>query len=448
MPEKKDIWNQLIEILKSRLSDSEYETWFSQISLKKLDSNQALIEVPNRFHADWLKERYLPEIQKSFDKIIHYSPNIVFFFQPSRPSHRASIRQIASAKIIDLIPAKRHHHLEKFRETLDPQMTFQNFITAEFNRFAFTSSIEVAEKPADQYNPLYIFSRLSLGKTHLLNAIGHHILNTRPHFNIRYLSSNSFSSDFTHSTRNKRLHELRNGYHHIDLLLFDDVHLLSNRKRTQEEFLFLFNHLYGTKKQLVIAGNKSPYQLNHMNPQLISRLGWGLLCEIKDPDLNAKIDIIKRKIKEYHLSVPDDVIFYIAKRYIDLKDIFKYIARIETYSSLNKKEISISLMKSLFKEKNRLQPETEEIKSVIAAYFDISISDLTSGKKHKSYSYPRHIAMYLYRKYTNLTFKEIGESFGDKNHSTVIHAIGQIEKKMRQKKEIINDLIKIEDLLT
>ncbi|MFH0845191.1 MAG: chromosomal replication initiator protein DnaA [Pseudomonadota bacterium] len=450
MLDKKDIWNQVAEILQLKLSKSEYDIWFSHIRLKQLDSNLALIEVPNKFHADWLQERYLPEIQKSFDKIIPYSPNIAFFYHPPLTSAEGTSTEMASRKIIDQIPEKRppdRHNIKVLGDILDPNMTFQRFIPAEFNRFAFTSSIEVADRPANQYNPLYIFSRRSLGKTHLLHAIGHHFLNTRPHHNVRYLSSNSFISDFSRSARSRSLQELRDRYHHIDLLLFDDVQLLSNRKRTQEEFLFLFNHLYGMKKQMVITGNHSPNQLSHMNPQLISRLEWGLLCEIRDPDLDTKIDIIKRKSKEYNLSIPDDVIFYIVKRNNDLKNIFRSLARLQTYSSLNKKEISISLMKSLFKEKNKL-PEIEEIKSVVAAFFDISISDLTSSKRNRSYSYPRHLAMYLCRKYTNLSFKEIGESFGNKNHSTVIHAIDQIEKKIKQKKDILSHLIKIEELLT
>lgn len=450
MSKKKDIWNQITSILEAKLSKSDFETWFSQTSLKEFNSNLAIIEVPNKFFSSWLQDKYLPDIKRSFKKIVGKTPEIDFIYH-----HPLSTlnHPISESTLPPFLPSYlqtgpwQGSKLEICHD-LNPSMTFQNFITGDYNRFAYASALEVASKPAYQYNPLYIFSKFSLGKTHLLNAIGHHILHTHPYYRIKYLSADSFTLDFSYSIKNRKLHEFRNKYYHIDLLLLDDVQLLANRRRSQEELLLIFNTLYGEKKQIVITGDKPPNKLNHINPQLRSRLEWGLLSEIKTPDHNAKIDIIKKKLKEDNIPIPEDVIFYLAKSNSDFKMILRNLARIETYASLNKKEINISMIKSLIKNNNRIQPGIEEIKSIISSFFNISVSELISNKKQRYYSYPRQLAMYLCRKYTNRSFKEIGESFGQRNHSTVIHAIRRIENYKNQKKEeILDDLNKIEKLL-
>ncbi|MFH1351354.1 MAG: chromosomal replication initiator protein DnaA [Pseudomonadota bacterium] len=449
MSKKKDIWNQVSTILEVKLPKSEFETWFSQITLKEFSPHLAIIEVPNKFYAHWLKERYLPEIKKSFEKVLSQSPEISFIcnhlLDTVKPQNASSKDSPSLSKPSE--DGKRQTEKLQYIENLNPSMTFQRFVVGEHNQFAFASALEVASKPASLYNPLYIFSNSSLGKTHLLNAIAHRILNIHPHFKIQYLSSDYFTSDFRYSIRNRNIHEFRERYCHIDFLLFDNVQFLANKKRTQEEFLFIFNTLYDSKKQMVITGDRSPNKLSHLNSQLKSRLDWGLLSEIKDPDQEEKAHFIKMRAKENNINIPDDVVFYLANSSNDFKTILKNLARLETDISLNKKEISISTVTSLMKDRSRIQPGVEEIKNIIADFFNISVSDLISNKKQRRYTYPRQLALYLCRKHINLSFKGIGEAFGHRNHSTVIHSIRKIEKSKSQKKEILDDLSKIERVL-
>jgi chromosomal replication initiator protein len=231
------------------------------------------------------------------------------------------------------------------------------------------------------------------------------------------------------------------------LLLFDDVQILDNRKKTQEEFLFIFNAVYGAKHQVVIAGQKPPNELKNINSQLKSRLGSGLLTKIQIPDQNTKIDIIKNATNEDNFHIPDDVSFFLAKTNNDIKALIKNIVRIKTYASLTKGDINISLVKSIIKDRRKADIGIDEIKSIAAGYFNISVTDLISKKKKRSYAYPRQIAMYLSRKYTDKSFKAIGASFGRKDHSTVIHAVRRIEKCNDQDKRISDDIKKIENLI-
>jgi chromosomal replication initiator protein len=435
MSKKKDIWEQITKSLESQLSQSELNTWFSQATLRKSNPDLAIIGVPNKFIAKWLREKYYIQIKNAFEATLNRSPRLHFIYD--QPADTVKSAEADS-------PLKKEVYSEHH---LDPSMTFDRLHMGECNRFACSSALEVANRPAEQYNPFYIFSDLSLGKTHLLNAIGNHVRSKSPYSHVRYLSSNTFTSDFTYSIKNKNLQAFRERYCGLDLLLLDDVQLLGNRKRTQEEFLFIFNALYGAKKQMVISGDRPPNQLMKMNARLKSRLGWGLISEIEVPDQGTKIQIIREKAKQDGVSIPDDVIFFLAKSNRDIKGLIKNIVRIETYASLNRGDINISRVKSLIKDDRRKEAGMDDVKSITAGYFNISLSQLISNKKQRIYSYPRQIAMYLCRKYTQASFKQIGDAFGNKDHSTVIYAVNRIEKHRHRKKEIREDLNKLEDLL-
>lgn len=434
MSKKKDIWNQITRNLESKLPDPDFKTWFSRTTLQKLEPGQAVIGVPNKYVSNWLQEKYLPEITKSFKKILKQEPDICFSHQKPPIKKRSP-----SATPIE----KRDPTLKHF---LDPSMTFHRFIMGKGNRFARTSSMEVSKGTNNDYNPLYIYCHLGLGKTHLLHAIGNYIISNDPSPRIRYLTSDTFTADFSNSAKNKKLHEFREKYCSLDVLLFDDVHLLDNRKRTQEEFLSIFNALHGAKKRVVLAGQRPPTHLKNLNSQLKSRLGSGLITEIQVPDQETKINIIKKTTKEQGINIPEDVVFFLANTNNDIKSLMKNIIKIGTYASLNQRTINISTVKSFMKGKNKFEIDIDDIKTILAEYFNISVMDLVSNKKRRSYSYPRQLAMYLARKYTRLSFKEMGTSFGNKDHSTVIYAVQRIEK-CKEQKNVRDDLMKIENLL-
>jgi chromosomal replication initiator protein len=436
MRKEAEIWQQFTRCLKKRVSRSDFNTWFSHTTLMKCNPDLAVIGVPNKFVAEWLRERYQIQIRKSFETVLNQVPQLLYSYD--RPSK--SMEQSSPILTENTYEPSKHH--------LDSSMTFKGFIVGDSNRFASLSALEVAKNPADQYNPLYIFSEPGLGKTHLLNAIAHHILSKNPQCDVRYINSNTFTSDFTYSIKTNTFDDFKQGYSDIDVLLFDDVHLLTQRRKTQEEFLILFNSLYRNKRQIVVTGDKPPNQIAKADPRLTSRLGWGLISEISAPDQGMKIKIIENKGREDNIGIPDDVIFYLCTLSNNIKSLIRNITRIETYASLNNRDINISMAKSLIKDYRMRRIEIDDVKSITAGYFNIPLSELISNKKQRIYSYPRQLAMYLCRKYTDLSLKKIGEAFGKKDHATVLYAVKRIDKYKGIKKEITHDLKTIENLLS
>ena len=374
MSKKKELWNIWNEIrrnLESEISSPEFKTWFSQTDLKKLESDLAIIGVPNKFVANWLYDKYIIEIKRSIKKIIKRSPEINFIYDHSFTTHEPPESRLTQKS--DLL----------LKNNLNPLMTFDSFITGDCNRFAYSSALDVANRLSCPYNPLYIYCALGLGKTHLLNAICNKVLSKKPSYQIGYLSSDTFSSEFAYSMKNKKLHEFRVKYCNFDILVFDDVQGVADKKKTQEEFLSIFNYFYEEKRQMVITGNRPPVELKNINSYLKSRLGWGLIAEIQEPDHNTKIDIIKKKSKENNINIPDDVIFFLSKSSNDIKNLTKNIVRLEVYTSLNKCDTKISIVKSLIKNRESVEIGIEDIKNVTAEYFNISVTDLISNKKKR-----------------------------------------------------------------
>ncbi len=428
------IWNQVVESLSSRLTSSEIKTWFSHTTCNRLDNNIAIIEVPNKFVANWLRDNYLKDINVSFKRILKETPEIHFKYIKKQPLHLSQGFK------------KQQKNIAYFENNINRAMNFDNFITGDFNIFAYSSAIEISNRPGSSYNPFYIYSKLGIGKTHLLNAIGNNILKKDPSVKVCYVQSKRFISEYNDYLRNNNFNEFQTRFHNIDILLFDDIQDLENNSKLQEAFLYIFNDIYGENKQIVITGDKEPNRLKDINAQLRSRLGWGLLAEIKEFDYKSKYNIIKSKIKENNINIPNDIISLLVKSNNNIKIILKNMIRLETYLSLNN-NINISLIKSLIKDREDNKIEVKDIQSITAKYFNISIPDIISDKKKKIYSYPRQLAMYLSRKYTDLSFQEIGFLFGDRDHTTVIYALKKIERIKNINKEIKNDINNIENLL-
>jgi chromosomal replication initiator protein len=432
MAKETGTWNLITESLRSSIPSSDIKTWFSQTNLKGLDNNLAVIEVPNKFVANWLRDNYLDEIKTSFKAVLKETPEIHFQY-----SHKEAAP----------LNQKDKKNGEEFKTNLNKLMSFDNFLVGEYNRFAFSSAVEVSNSNVSYYNPLYIYSKSGHGKTHLLNAIGNSIVNKNRALKIKYVYSKNFISDFNRSLISKDFDEFRKNYHILDVLLFDDIEYLKSKK-IQEEFLSIFNKLYDDKKQIVITGEIPPNKLSNFNVQLTSRLGWGLLTEIKEIDQKNKFNILKDKIKEKNIIIPNDIMFYLVKSTNNIKLLIKNLVRIETYLSLNSGDINISLIKSLIKDENTIDIKIKDIQLLTSGYFNISILDLISNKKTSNYSYPRHLAMYLCRKFTELSYQDIGYQFGNRDHSSVMYAIKKIDGSKNKKKAITNDLHNIENLLT
>lgn len=433
---EKNIWNQIIKNLQSTISTSEINTWFSTVSLSKLDKDVAIIAVPNKFVAGWFKDHYIETIQKYFKEILNYLPEIQFTY-----TRTISIEDTPKYKT-------QKKAITSINHTLNPMLTFSNFITSKSNRFACSLASDIVHNPEIHYNPLYLFSNLSSGKTHLLNAIGNQIIKNNPLEKIIYLSMEQLSLYFSIATKNKTIRKFWEYYTGAkSLLIIDDIHLIGGLLKLQKELITIFNYYYESKKQIVIAGRLPPGQIRNLLPELRSRLEWGLLSELQLPDQKTRMKIIKKKAKEENIPLPDDVAFYLATSTEDLKKLMKQLISIGNSSSCKKGDINIHTVKRIIKNIQSISVDITDIQKLTANLFNISLTDILSNKKTYKFSYPRHLAMYLSRELTGLSFKEIARAFGNKDHSTIIYAVKHIEKDKEKKGGVMADLDRLQNLI-
>lgn len=426
MSTTEQIWLRVKKRIQSKLKAGEFRTWFSEASLEKLEGDSAVIIVPNRFHALWLTERYLSVIEKCLADTVAGSPKVSFSYE--------QVSQDAAEDLPGL------------GCDLDPSMTFAEAQTGEWNRFAFSSAMQVTERESRDYSPLYIYSTPGLGKTHLLHAVGNRIQSENPGLAARYVPSVLFATEFNRYYRKDQYQSFEGIYGSTDVLLFDDVHLLSRRTMAQNGLLLMFDSLYSRGKRMVFTADRAAHELTGISDPLKSRLAWGVLAEIRMPTQNALMEIIRRRERENDLHLPEDVLFFLSHASRDIKALCRNIRKLKTCLSPKGGQINVSMAMSLIKGSDA-PVGIENIKSVIAGYFNIPLQELSSGGRKRSCAYPRQVAMYLARKYTDLSFKEIGDSFGHKDHSTVIHAIRRIEERREQERSTTDDLSRIENLI-
>ena len=436
MFDKKNIWDSTVTKLTSNISDPQYRPWFSNTVLKSLDHNLAVIEVPNKFIASWLTDNYLKQIQGYLKEVLNSIPKIRFTYR------KTTTPQITTQNARSRQPGHR------LIGGLNPTFTFGNFITANTNVFAYSSALEVTDKPGSQYNPLYIYSEFSLGKTHLLNAIGNEIIINNPGIELRFFSVDQFSSDFSFALKTQNISKFREAYNNTDFLIIDDIHRIGGREKSQRELVRLFNFFYESNKQMVFAGKTLPCEIQNLLPPLRSRFEWGLLSEIQPPDHKTKMEIIKEKVKVEKLEIPDDLVFFLTNNISDFKTLNQYIVNLKSYIDLHNGKIDIATVKLMIEKKPYYTVTLRDIQGITAEYFNISLAELLSNKRTQKFSYPRHIAMYLSRMLTDLSFKEIAKAFSNKNHSTVVYAVKCIKKNKAGEKRVLDDINGLYKLLS
>jgi chromosomal replication initiator protein len=319
----------------------------------------------------------------------------------------------------------------------NPKYTFDHFVVGASNQFAHAASLAVANMPARNYNPLFIYGGVGLGKTHLLQAIGNHILQQRVFSDMKkicYLSAEEFTNELINYIRFEKMDEFRNKFRRMDILLIDDIQFIAGKERTQEEFFHTFNSLYEARKQIVVTSDKFPKDIPNFEERLRSRFEWGLIADIQPPDIETKVAILRKKAEGENIPLPNDVAFFLASQInSNIRVLEGCLIRIGAFASLTKTAINIEVTKEVLK--NIIKPKDEQIsidtiQKVVAASFNIKITDLKMKRKLKGYVLPRQMAMYLSRKLTDSSLLEIGEKFGGKDHSTVLHSIKKVEEKM------------------
>ncbi len=326
---------------------------------------------------------------------------------------------------------------------LNPKYTFDSFVIGNSNRFAHAASLAVAEAPAKAYNPLFIYGGVGLGKTHLMHAIGHYILDNNPKSQVVYVSSEKFTNELINSIKDDKNVEFRNKYRNIDILLVDDIQFIAGKERTQEEFFHTFNALYEANKQIIISSDRPPKEIPTLEDRLRSRFEWGLIADIQAPDFETRMAILKKKADVEKLNIPNEVMVYIATKIkSNIRELEGALIRIVAFSSLTNKEISVDLaseaLKDIISSKQTKQVTIDIIQEVVANYYNLKIEDLKSSRRTRNIAFPRQIAMYLSRKLTDMSLPKIGEEFGGRDHTTVIHAYEKISNNLKKDESLQN----------
>ncbi len=428
------VWNRALSLVSEKISQKSFDIWLKPLTLLDMDESRLQLEVPNKFFKDWIEENYLSLIKEVLlaNTGRHYSILLKLREAKEEPVEKA--RE----------PLKSHPHgfaRQTIKEDgLNPKYTFEAFVVGSCNQFAHAAALSVANIPARNYNPFFIYGGVGLGKTHLLNAIGNHITLMDPTTRVCYISSERFTNELINSLRYEKMTDFRNKYRNKDVLLIDDIQFLGGKERTQEEFFHTFNALYDSHKQIVITSDKLPKDIPGLEERLRSRIAWGLIADIQPPDIETKVAILCKKAELYNVSLTNEVGLFLASQLgANIRELEGALTRLRAYASLTGSEITVSLAKEtlrdLFGDRQKII-SIENIQKAVALSYNISVSDLKSSKKLKIYSFPRQVAMYLCRMMTKASFPEIGAKFGGKDHSTVIHAYRQIEKKINEDREI------------
>lgn len=429
------IWNKALTALESQLSKPSFETWILSLEPVALQQNTLVLRVANAFNRDWLQNQYATTIAESLQAISGRSLSIRFVL-PSEDltSLEADLEELT-------LPNEKKTNEDNPEYNLNPKYTFGSFVIGASNRFAHAASLAVAEAPARAYNPLFIYGGVGLGKTHLMHAIGHYVLENYPHLNVVYLSCEKFTNQFISAIQYKRSEEFRNRYRNVDLLMVDDIQFLAGKEQTQEEFFHTFNALHEANKQIILSSDRPPREIATLEDRLRSRFEWGLITDIQQPDLETRAAILRKKSEQENLRVDNDVLLHLANRInSNIRELEGALTRIYAYASFTSRPISVDLVDEVLKDtinSDAKKPITvEAIQLLVAQHFGIRSSDMQAKKRTRAISYPRQIAMYLCRQLTDHSLPRLGDEFGGRDHTTVLHACDKIEKELANDREL------------
>lgn len=435
--EKQNVWIRILKAIEGKVDPKSFETWFEPTGFIGQEQDCLYIKVPNSYFRDWLSFHYSNLIAESSQAICGKSFDIRYIYDDTPSSF---MRRSPDQRKTKQSPA--------INPNLNPNYTFENFVVGSCNQFAHAAATAVANSPAKSYNPLYIYGGAGLGKTHLMNAIGHFAIQQSARNKILYVTTEKFMNDLVNHLQYGKVLEFREKYRSVDLLLMDDIHYLSGRERTKEEFFHTFNHLYDSQKQIVISSDCPPKEIPHLEDRFRSRFEWGLIADLKPPDIETRIAILNKKADLEAVSLPETVALYIAdKVQSNIRELEGYLRRVIAFASLKGEKIDLDLTKEALKsllDTSATIVTVEKIQKLVCHKFKIKPSQLKSRNNSPKIAFPRQIAMYLAKELTRSSLPEIGKKFGGKHHTTVIHSIRKIDKLRAEDPEFnkeINSLL-------
>jgi chromosomal replication initiator protein len=422
-----DLWTEVSERLRSALNESTYRTWFSDAEGLDLTDESFMLRVPNDFAREWIEGHFLGLIDAAVRDATGDDRRIELV-----------VREVeAAGPTAEAKPAAKI-------EGLNPKYTFDSFVIGSSNRFAHAAALAVAEAPAQAYNPLFIYGGTGLGKTHLLQAIGHYIGEHSGDLSVCYVTSERFMNDFINSLRDKRIEGFKQRYRTFGVLLIDDIQFLEHKERIQEEFFHTFNTLYEAGKQIVISSDRPPRQIATLEQRLRSRFEWGLMTDIQPPDLETRIAILQKKARTDGIQVADaDLMTFVAGRVsTNIRELEGALTRVVAFASLTGRPMTVDLaqdvLRDVFPQGEAAQVSIERIQDEVSERFGLSKEELIGDKRSQNIVYPRQVAMYLSRELTDSSLPKIGRHFGGRDHTTVIHATSKIARLIREDRSVYN----------
>jgi chromosomal replication initiator protein len=436
-----NLWDQILARVETKVNRHSFHTWFKPTSFLTEDAGTVNVRVPTPVFKEWLTKHYASVMAEALTEVGKETFAVNFVAEASDDSRKAplgpeAVRTLEGSPLVELPPSGLGG--------LNPRYKFNSFIVGSSNQFPHAACRAVAEAPSRSYNPLFLYGGVGLGKTHLMHAIGHYVLEHDRSVKLTYISAERFMNEMIHALRYERIIDFRERYRTVDVLLVDDVQFIAGKEGTQTEFFHTFNALYDSQKQIVISSDCPPHEIQNLEERLRSRFEWGLIADIQSPDLETRIAILKKKADAEAVPLPDDVAIYIAGRIkSNIRELEGSLIRLVAYASLTGQEISVPLAQEVLRnilEHDEKAVTIEIIQKFVADYYNLRLADLKSRNNSKSVAMPRQVAMYLCKSLTHASLPEIGRSFGGKHHSTVIHSIRKVEV-LRKKNADFNSQI-------
>ncbi len=442
-----EIWQLTLSELSKDLNKPSFETWFNLTKPVSFENSCLVIEVPNDFTKEWFETRYREQIVRALKEITSDDHRVSFVISSDfQDKAETEIPEDLFSKNSDFTSTQKpvDHLKNKYISTFNPRYTFDSFVVGMCNRLSHAASLAVAESPARAYNPLFIYGGVGLGKTHLLHAIGQYTLINHGFSRVFYFSSEKFTNEFINAIRDNKTLEFRNKYRNMDVLLIDDIQFLAGKEQTQEEFFHTFNALHDNNKQIIISSDRPPKEIPTLEDRLRSRFEWGLITDLQPPDLETRTAILKKKALTDSIDIPDQVIQYIAAKVItNIRELEGALIRIVAYASLSETPVTLELTEAalqdiIFTRKKNIT--VNKIINATAENFNIKPEEVLSKKRTQNIAMTRQVAMYLCRMLTDLSLPKIGEEFGGRDHTTVLHAFKKIDALISKNSEFKNRL--------
>lgn len=448
------IWEQTLSRIEPLMPQSSFNTWLKGTRPLTLTNNVLYVRIANEFAKDWVDSRYREPMQQALQTMVGQDWGLEFILPGAPiPNNADLVEEVTPADPVIRASSPQAIELSTGQDeilpgVLNPRYTFDTFVVGNSNRFAHAASLAVAEAPARAYNPLFIYGGVGLGKTHLMQAVGHYTIEHNPRSKVVYVSSEKFTNDLINAIGKKAMVEFRDRYRNVDVLLIDDIQFVAGKESTQEEFFHTFNALYESNKQIVMSSDRPPKEIPTLEERLRSRFEWGLTTDIQPPDLETRIAILRKKAATEHLEVSEEVLSYIANRiHSNIRELEGALNRVVAVASLSRRDISVEIAEEALKDivgsHRQRQITIDTIQDVVANHYSIKVAEMRSKKRTRAVTFPRQVAMYLSRDLTDASLPRIGEEFGGRDHTTVLHAYDKIQRMLQKNPSLqkeINEL--------